>query len=159
MSTIASTAYHGSDDEESFLAVGNSGPPIEDGPPIWSTFGDLLPLRMQPKNGIDGTFIYPYNGDQPAALDIQQSFQRAQDGFTSYLGTVHGNIYMGKTIAGGVGQNIPLPGDSSGRLRFSHIYSFLLQLREGIPLTIETDRDVVLTLHGRQVAMEAQASD
>ena len=152
-STIARTTFHDSGDEESFVAVGNSDPPIEDGPPMRSTFGDLLPLRVRPRNGIDGTLIYPRNGAQPAALDIQQSFKRTQDGFTSDLGTVHGDIYIGRTIAGGVGQNILLPGASSGHLGFSHVCGFLVQLRDGIPVSIETDRDVVLALHGKHIEL------
>jgi hypothetical protein len=110
---------------------------------------------VRPKNGTDGTFIYPRNAAQPAALDIQQSFKRTLDGFTSDLGTVHGDIYIGRTIAGGVAQNILLPGASSVPLRFSHVCGFLVQLRDGIPLSIETDRDVVLTLHGRRVQLHS----
>jgi hypothetical protein len=150
---MASTSYPGSGDEESFLAVGDSEPVTEDGPPIRSTFGDLLPLRVVPKHGIDATFVYPHKAGQIAAIVVQRSFRRTGDGFMSLLGSVRGDVYVGKTVAGGVGRMLTLPGDQAAQLRFSQSCGFLVQLRDRRPTRVETDRDVTLSWRGKQVQL------
>jgi hypothetical protein len=144
----ASTSYSASGDAESFLAVGGKPRVAPDGTPMRSTFGDLLPLRVQSTGGVDRTFIYPHNSGQPAPESVRSGFRVTADGFSSELGTVHGDIYTGKTIAGGMGREIALRG---AHVSFNVTCGFLLQLRSGVPLTVETDRDVVLTIKGKHI--------
>jgi hypothetical protein len=150
---MASTSYLGGDDEESFLAVGDSDVAIEGGQAMRSTFGDLLPLRVTTKHGVDATFVYPHNAGQIAAGAVQRSFRRTENGFTSLLGDVYGDVYVGKTVAGGVGRVLILSGVHPTQLRFSQSCGFLVQLRDGVPIRIETDRDVALRWKGTSVQL------
>jgi hypothetical protein len=152
---IASTSFVGSGDIESFLAVGVEPRLTRDGPPLRSTFGDLLPLRVQSTDGVDRTFVYPHNSGQPAAERVRSGFRPTADGFKSDLGTVHGDIYVGRTVAGGMGREIVLPPANGNHIQFNLTCGFLFQLSNGAPVMVETDRDVVLTTKGRRIRVPA----
>ena len=99
----ATTKYPGSGDAESFLAVGGGASITREGETLRSTFGDIQPVRAGSADGINRTFVYPHNANQPSADQVQASFRRTASGFSSDLGTVNGDIYIGQTVAGGVG--------------------------------------------------------
>ena len=79
------------------------------------------------------------------------------DGFHSLLGRVSGNLYVGRTSAGGVGTEIDLDGDGKPDVRFSRECGFLLQLDRGQVIAVETDRAVTAQLRGRRVSLVAQS--
>ena len=78
-------------------------------------------------------------------------------GFHSLLGRVSGNLYVGRTSAGGVGTEIDLDGDGKPDVRFNRECGFLLQLDRGKVIAIETDRAVTAEVRGRRVPLEAHS--
>ena len=151
----AETKYLGSGDMEFFLAVGGNSSVVSDGDALRSTFGDIHPFRMEQPDGINRTFIYPHNANQLPTEDVQSSFRRTATGFTSDLGTVDGDIYVGQTVAGRGASALVLPGPKGAHLSFDHTCGFLVQIRNFTPTTIETDQNVTLRINGRTMALTA----
>jgi len=153
--SIASSKYPGSRDTESFLAVGGGESITSDGETLRSTFGDIQPVRSGSVDGINRTFVYPHNVSEPASSRVQASFRRTATGFTSDLGAVDGDTYIGQTVAGGFGMRVTLP--SGMHLNFDRPCGFLVQIRNGIPIAVETDRNVTLKSNVRTLVLEAHA--
>jgi hypothetical protein len=59
---------------------------------------------------------------------------------------VSGNLYVGRTSAGGFGDQIDLNGDGIPDVTFSATCGFILQLQNGTVTKVETDQDVTATI-------------
>jgi hypothetical protein len=84
----------------------------------------------------------------------RRTFTRQLDGFRSMLGTVQGDLYIGRTAAGGVGREIDLDRDGRPDVTFSETCGFVLQLRNGAVVAIEADRDVEANLRGKTIPLK-----
>ena len=115
-----------------------------------SPYGYLWPVRVRTSDGENRIFIYPRNGGDPSAEAVQDSFvYNSPTDFSSVVGRVSGNIYVGRTSAGGVGDSIDLSGDGTPDVTFSAICGFILQLRNGRVTNVETDRNITAKIGGR----------
>jgi hypothetical protein len=146
----AATGYENTSDQEVFISLADSPQIKDDGPALRSSFGDLAPLRVEAATGIDRTFIYPRNPNQPSPDQIKTSLKRTQNGFSSLLGRIAGNLYIGKTVAGGVARSLALPGST---LNFNRTCGFLVVIRNGQAAQIETDREVRLVYNGQSMSL------
>ena len=81
--------------------------------------------------------------------------QRTSTGFTSILGTVTDDTYVGKTIAGGEGTELRLSASARPVLTFDHRCGFLAQIRNSRIIAIETDRNVKAHLGQRTLSLSA----
>jgi hypothetical protein len=84
---------------------------------------------------------------------VRTSFSRNGADFGSVLGRVTGNLYIGRTSAGGRGDSIDLNNDGTVDVSFSQTCDFVLQLDAGKVTAIEADRAVTATLAGRVVQL------
>jgi len=89
----------------------------------------------------------------PSADSVRTSFTRNGTGFSTVLGRVVGNVYVGRTSAGGVGSAVDLNGDGTSDVTFSASAGFILQLANGRVTAIEADRAVTATLQGRSITL------
>jgi hypothetical protein len=62
---------------------------------------------------------------------------------------------MGRTSAGGLGDQIDLNGDGIPDVTFSAPCGFILQLQNGIVTKVETDREVTATIGGQMYGLLA----
>jgi len=153
---IATTALNPTEDQQCFLALTGGDPSIEtDDAPILSTYGYLHPLRVKAIAGINQTFVYPRNSSDPSATEMLTSFRPTGDGFDSQIGSVHGNIYIGRTSAGGEGRDIDINGDGKPDAVFDAPCRFVLQLRAGKIIAVETDRNIHGVIDGKEIALQA----
>jgi hypothetical protein len=146
----ATTAYAAKADAQSFLALDPSGLLLRTESSVRSTYGDLSPIIYSGSNATNRTFIYPHNNDQPSADEVLTSFKVTAAGFHSALGRVEGNVYIGRTVAGGIARELSLSAQGSHDVEFSRECGFLLQLNGGNVLAIEVDRPVHATIQGKQ---------
>ncbi len=103
-------------------------------------------------------FVYPRGPEDPAAQRVHDSLRVTSSGFSSALGTVSGNVYVGRTAAGGVGDRLDLDGKGRQDATFSKPCGFILQLAGGKITAVETDRDVRATIPGQTVDLRAYSS-
>ena len=150
---IARTAYTADGDEQAFLALDPTAVLESGGPSLRSTYGWLRPVRVRPSTPAPGrtidVFVYPHSPDDPSAETVRSSFRTTDDGFSSILGRVEGNLYIGRTAAGGVGDRIDLDGDGTDDVTFDTACAFVLQLRDGRVIASETDRAATMRYAGR----------
>jgi hypothetical protein len=152
---FATTAYGKASDQQCFLAASPSGPISDHDAPVRSTYGWLNPVRAEAHDGVNRTFIYPRSPRDPSAEQIQKSLCISNDDFASDLGSVHGTLYVGRTSAGGEGSSIDCTGNGKPDAVFSSICRFVLQLRQGKIIAVETDRDVDAVIGGRKLHLKA----
>jgi hypothetical protein len=100
------------------------------------------------------TFIYPRNAEDPDAAVVQKSFTLTGNDFSSVLGTVKGNIYIGRTSAGGEGTSIDLDSDSTAEATFDQTTGFLMQLKLGEITKLETDKAVTAVIYGQTINLQ-----
>ena len=153
-SHIGSTSFPGAADQQNFIALHSSPTITATDSTRRSSYGDLRPVRMISGTDSNFTFIYPRSTEDPSADSVRQSFTRSGDDFSSILGSVKGNIYIGRTSAGGIGANIDLDNDSIAEATFDTTTGFLMQLRVGEITKIETDRPVKAVIYGQLVDLE-----
>ncbi len=146
---ITETSYVPGGDTESFLAIDRDGTLDAGAKPVRSTFGDLLPIRMNTPGGTSHTFVYPHNAGQPDAATVLKSFRLNARGFESVLGRVDGDVYISPTFAGGNGREVDVNGDGTADVRFDRECGFVLQIGDGRVTEIEVDRPVTVRLRGR----------
>src|SRR5205823_5059950 len=115
-------------------------------PSIRSTYGDLRPVRAVTSGAINRTFVYPRNHSDPSAQAMRDSFKITSNDFDSVICNVQGNIYVGRTSAGGEGSSIDIDGDGRADVSFNRPCAFVLQLLERKIVAMETDRVVHATL-------------
>lgn len=101
------------------------------------------------------TFIYPRGAGDPTTETVRQSFTKSGNNFSTILGRVIGNIYIGRTSAGGVGTAIDLNKDGKAEATFNATIGFLMQLKAGEITKIETDRDVTASIYGQTLNIKA----
>jgi hypothetical protein len=149
------TEFKGHPDSESFLALGKHPSLDSSGETVRSTYGDLQPVLQMTKGMSNQTFIYPHTIDQPSSLAVIKSFAVTADGFSSVLGRVSGNVYVGQTVAGGEGASVSIQDAGKPDVTFSEPCRFLLQLHHGRVIAAEADRRVHADLQGKQVDLTA----
>jgi hypothetical protein len=147
---IATTAYDDAGDQECFIAVGDGKIDASEDP-LRSTYGWLRPARADARQ----TFIYPRNASDPPAEKVRASLRTSADGFESALGRVIGNLYVGRTSAGGEGRSIDLDGDGKPEASFNVPCCFVFQLRDRKIIAAEADRDVSMEIAGRSRDLKA----
>lgn len=152
---IASTAYPNQADQQHFISL-NQEVQIEDsGDSLQSTYGWLKSVRFQVAADTNTVFIYPRKGNEPEALSVKESFALKNEGFTSLLGSVQNNTYIGPTAAGGEGEMIDYNQDGEIDVRFNKPCQFILQLEDDQVIAAEVDRPVTMQMAGKVFSMEA----
>ncbi|WP_018615328.1 Ig-like domain-containing protein [Segetibacter koreensis] len=154
-SHIASTSFPGQGDQQNFIAL-HSSPAITATDAVnRSPYGDLRPVRMISGSTNNVTFIYPRSAADPSAETVRKSFTRVRGDFSTVLGSVKGNIYVGRTAAGGVGTSIDINNDGKPEATFNISNGFVMQLAVGEIKKIETDRDVTAVIYGKTLNLKA----
>lgn len=144
-------------DQQAFIAL-DAAPVIDTSAATLRTaFGDQRPVRVTSGTSTQATFVYPRTAADPSAAAVQTSFARTSTGFTTALGRVTGDLYVGRTSAGGRGTGIDLDGDGTLDVTFNQACNFLIQLSNGQPIAIETDRVVTATIGGNTIALAAHS--
>jgi hypothetical protein len=161
---IARTAYpgglvrrslgEGGTDEQTFIVIAAAAEMTGE-PPVRSTYGDLRPVRVTVSEDASRTFICPRSAGDPAAAAVRDSFRITPGGFASVLGRVEGDLYVGRTSAGGVGKAIDLDGDGNADVTFGETCGFILQLRDGRVTAVEADRNVTAVIQGARIELAA----
>jgi hypothetical protein len=154
-SYIASTSFTSSTDQQNFIALHSSPKITATDPTRRSSYGDLRPVRMVSGTTSNVTFIYPRNASDPTAETVRKSFTRSGNDFTSVLGSVKGNIYIGRTSAGGAGTSIDINNDSVPEATFNSSTGFVMQLKDGEIIKVETDRAVTAVIYGKTIPLQA----
>jgi hypothetical protein len=149
-----SVRYPDGTDQQNFIALDGS-PKFDEPAALLSTYGYLRPVRVQVEGAQSRTFVYPRRGEDPEAEAVRDSFRFQDGGFSSVLGKVAGSIYIGRTAAGGFGSGLDLNGDGKPDVSFSEPCGFLLQIREGKILAVETDRPVNATIRAKAMKLTA----
>lgn len=151
---IARTRYPGRDDQQNFIVLGGNVR-LAPEPTVRSTYGDLRPVRATVGETATRIFVYPRSANDPAADQVRDSLRVTSSGFTSILGTVAGDLYIGRTAAGGFGDRIDLNRDGQADATFSEPCGFILQRNGGKIIAVETDRIVRATIKGRKLSLHA----
>ena len=163
---IAATRFVGETDELAYLMLTADGG-LDTGATLDATAdaaargsnGDVRPVRAIGSAAGGATFIYPRSAADPAAADVAASFRRngAAD-FSSALGRVQGDVYVGRTSAGGVGTNADFNNDGTPEITFSQTCGFIVQRgADGGVTAVETDRPVTASVAGRTLNLAAYA--
>ena len=153
---IARTSFPSGGDEQTFIALNPSASLEDGGATMRSPYGYLWPVRVRTSDQENRIFIYPRNGGDPSAEAVRDSFvYNSPTDFRSVLGTVSGNLYVGRTSAGGVGDHIDLNSDGIPDVTFSTTCGFILQLQNGAVKKVETDREVTATIAGQMYGLLA----
>lgn len=154
-SNIASVSFSGLGDQQNFIAL-HSAPAINSGEAVKrSSYGDLRPVRMVSGSTNNVTLIYPRSYSDPSAEAVRKSFIRTGTDFSTILGTVKGNTYVGRTAAGGVAASIDVDSDGQADATFNVSTGFIMQLLGGLIKKIETDRDVTAIIYGKTLNLKA----
>jgi hypothetical protein len=151
---VACTRYQRHGDEQNFIVLGPNVR-LTPEPTVRSTYGDLRPIRVTVPGVAANVFVYPRKGDDPTAEQVRDSLRATESGFTSVLGAVAGNLYIGRTAAGGFGDRMAIRGEGPPDAVFGKPCGFILQLDGGKITAVETDRDVQATVGGRTVELRA----
>jgi hypothetical protein len=150
-SHIASTSYPGETDQQNFIALHSSLTITATDSARRSSYGDLRPVRMVSGTTGNVTFVYPRNAADPSAETVRKSYTRSGNDFSTVLGRVKGNTYVGRTSAGGVGTSIDINDDGTAEATFNISTGFIMQLENGKITKVETDRDVMAVIYGKTV--------
>jgi hypothetical protein len=154
-SNTASVSSPSKTDQQSFIAL-HSNPTITTVDKVRrSSYGDLLPVRMISGNTNNVTFIYPRSSTDASAESVRASFLRSENDFSSVLGKVQGNTYVGRTSAGGVATSIDINNDGKADVTFNASTGFVIQLVTGKISKIETDRDATAVIQGQTFNFKA----
>jgi hypothetical protein len=148
---VIRTRYPGGGDEQSFLVLGADRPVRTHEAPVRSSYGWLRPVGVPASDGVAEVFVYPKGPGDPEPAAVRSSFRKTENGFSTTLASIEGNLYIGRTSAGGEGRAIDVNGDGRPDVTFGEECQFVLQLREGRVMAIETDRAVTATVHGRKL--------
>lgn len=119
---------------------------------VLSTYGWLHPVRLTTSEPEVQVFIYPWvEGSLPA--------QRVADTWTdngaviqSELARVEPTMYVGRTLAGGLGQTLDLDSDGTPEVEFSAPCQFIVRRHHEQILAVEADRAVEMTVAHQSLA-------
>jgi hypothetical protein len=145
---IRTVQYPGGSDQQTFIAAGPVR--IEEAAAMRSTYGDLRAVRVRTTAEKLHTFVYPRNAGSPAADSVRDSLMVTGDGFRSVVGRVSGDVYVGLTSAGGVGNELDLGENGENNVVFDQKCAFLMQIRYGLVTAVEADRAVTVHIQGRR---------
>lgn len=118
-----------------------------------TAYGDQLPIRVANADNPITTFVYPRTATDPAAELVRTSFVRNGTNFTSVLGRVTNNLYIGRWSAGGEGNGIDLDVDATNDVSFSASCGFVLQTTNSLVTAMEANGFVTATYHSRQLKL------
>ncbi len=152
---IISTAYDRNGDEQNFINLSKSVELDTSRISLQSTYGWLKPVITLTQKEENILFVYPRSATDPAAVKVRESFAVSNNGFESELGRVDGDLYIGRTSAGGVGDAIDLDGNGSKDVSFSESCGFVLQLSNNKVKAVETDKPVTMQYKGKSYKLEA----
>ncbi len=141
--------HGGSGDEQCFIALASRPGLSAEEERVRSAGGWLRPVRSRS----NVTFVYPRSAEDPPAEAVRASFRPAPQGFASVLGRVAGNLYVGRTAAGGEGKSLDIDGDGRPEITFSAVCGFVAQLEKGRVTAIEADREVRAVVDGRRIML------
>ncbi len=141
-------------DQQNFICLDPS-PTIDATTPVRRTaYGDQRPVRVTNGNTNSvTTFVYPRTASDPPAETVHASFVRNGADFSNVLCRVTGNLYVGRTSAGGAGSGIDLNGDGTNDVSFSQSCAFVLQLTNATVAAVEADRFVTVTNNHRVIKL------
>ncbi len=137
------------EDEQCFIALASRPGLSADEEPVRGPWWRLRPVRS--RSNI--TFIYPRSANDPPAEAVRASFRPSPQGFASVLGRVAGNLYVGRTSAGGEAKSLDIDGDGRPEVIFSAVCGFVAQLEKGRVTAIEADREVRAVVEGRRLTL------
>jgi hypothetical protein len=147
----ASVRYPGGADEQNFISLASTPLMSAGEDAVRGSYGWLRPVQAR----TNLTFVYPRGAQDPPASAVRASFRQTVQGFSTVLGRVAGNLYVGRNAAGGEGKSIDLDGDGRPEAAFSAACGFLLQLSGSRVMAVEVDRDVRATIKGRRLSLKA----
>lgn len=140
-------------DQQNFICL-DPAPALDASTPVRRTaYGDQRPVRVTNGDSPIATFVYPRSAGDPTAEDVRSSFVRSGTNFTSVLGAVTGNLYLGRTAAGGEGVAVDVNADGTDEVSFSGTCAFVLQLTNHQPGALEVDRFITASFAGQQVKL------
>ena len=146
---IASTSFPNGTDQQNFISL-HPTPSITSTDGVRrSSYGDLLPIRMVSQAPENITFIYPQGPTDPEAEIVRKSFVLEGGNFSSPLGRVNKNIYIGRTSAGGEGNSIDINNDGIPEATFNTNTGFIFQIKDSVLIALETDTEVTVTIKGQ----------
>ena len=152
--TIASVSYAKSGDSQNFISL-DPGPSLHVQPDsILSSYGWLRPVRAISQNKANTVFVYPRSNSNPDAAAVRDTFQIRENGFTSILNRVEGNLYVGRTSAGGEGDRMDIDGNGTNDVIFDRTCHFVIQLNQGHPVSLEADRAVTVKYGDSEISLE-----
>jgi hypothetical protein len=140
-------------DEQAFLALDPTVAIDASATPFRTPAGDLLPLLASGSADTQGTYIYPRSATDPAAETVRASFTRTATGYATSLARVEGDLYVGRTAAGGRGSALDLDADGTPELGLSEVSDFVARHADGAITALEADRFVTATLAGRAYSL------
>ena len=153
-SRIATTKYPDESDAENFIALDSGTTLTTTDPAVLGSYGDLVPVRSV-SGTVNRTFIYPSSAGDPSAESVRTSFKQNGNDFSTVLGRVQGNTYVGRTSASGFDDGVDLNGDGTRDVTFSKKCSFVIQLHNGRVTAVESDRAVSAVVQGKSIALTA----
>ncbi|WP_114749089.1 hypothetical protein [Pleomorphovibrio marinus] len=149
------TSYGDGQDQQCYIPINREVDIDSSAKSIKSTYGWLKPVRVtSPEKTLD-MLVYPRNANDPSASQVKASFSWTQNGFTSILGTMEGDIYRGNNAAGGFGDRFDTNQDGIIDLRFDKECMFVIQMGNGKIKAIETDREVVVEFGEESLPIKA----
>lgn len=139
------SAYSDDGDQQCFISL--NGPlEAEDGT-VMSSYGLLRSYRATANDNEAAVFIYPRKKNEPAVDEMLQSMKITENGFSTALGTVEGDVYISNTLTGGRANHVTI--NEGQELRFSEACRFIIQHKEDTLMMIETDRPVSVETAGQ----------
>jgi hypothetical protein len=153
-STTATTKYPDESDAENFIALDSGTSLTTTDPAVLGSYGDLVPVRSV-SGAVNRTFVYPSSAGDPSAESVRTRFKQNGNDFSTVLGRVQGNTYVGRTSAGGFDDGVDLNGDGTRDVTFSKKCSFVVQLNNGKVTAIESDRAVSAVVQGKSITLSA----
>ncbi len=82
-----------------------------------------------------------------------KSLELTEDGFSTVLGKVAGDLYQSKDLTGGRSDRATV--GNGTEVHFSEACRFIIQHKEGAPMIIEADRTVTVETGGKMQKLNA----
>lgn len=147
------TAYSEDGDQQCFISL--NGPIEKEEGKVLSSYGHLHSYRATTAGEEVAVFIYPRKKDEPGAEAMLKSFEVTEDGFSTVLGKVAGDMYHSKALTGGRADRVTV--GTWTEIHFSETCRFIIQHKEGALMTIEVDRPVTVETDGQMHKLTAYA--